>query len=333
MKIKNLLPLSTFLVLAHLPISAAENVWTDPDTAAKEDPDFSIQGEYMSANSEVVIGAQVIALGKGKFQAYLLQDGLPGKGWTPEKSRTFLEGMRDGDGINFTTTADSQKKLTATIKGGQFIITTPDGKASTLARIQRSSQTLGAKPPKYAVVLFDGKSPDLWENGKLVNENLLSIGCTSKQSFKGYTLHLEFRTPYMPQALGQGRGNSGIYHTGRWETQILDSFGLDGKDNECGGIYSVSQPRLNMCLPPLSWQTYDVELTPATFDDKGTRTTSPKITVKLNGELIHENLELKNDNTAAAPIGDPLTSKTQGPIYLQDHGNPVAFRNIWVIPK
>ena len=67
----------------------------------------------------------------------------------------------------------------------------------------------------------------------------------TKQRFGGYTLHLEFRTPYMPAARGQGRGNSGVYHSGRWETQVLDSFGLDGRDNECGGIYSIAQPRLN----------------------------------------------------------------------------------------
>lgn len=324
--------LVTLLILSLSPAFAEDKTWTDPATATKEDPDFSIQGEYGSSKTGSALGAQVIALGGGKFQAYILQDGLPGLGWTREKSRTLLDGIRDGEKINFTSPANAEKKLTSSIEGGMFIFTDAEGKKTSLPRIQRSSPSLGAKPPAGAVVLFDGSSADQWENGKIVNGNLLAAGCTTKQKFKGYTLHLEFQTPYKPFALGQARGNSGIYHSGRWETQILDSFGLDGKDNECGGIYSVSQPRLNMCLPPLSWQTYDVVFTAATFDAEGKRTAMPKITVKLNGELIHENLELSHDHTAAAPQGGPLTHP-EGPINIQDHGNPVLLRNIWVIPQ
>jgi hypothetical protein len=163
------------------------------------------------------------------------------------------------------------------------------------------------------------------------NGHLLSTGCTSKQYFGDYTLHVEFLTPYKPHARGQKRGNSGIYHSGRWETQILDSFGLDGKDNECGGIYSVSKPLLNMCLPPLSWQTYDVDFTAAKFDSSGKRTAWPRITVRLNGTVVHEALELAKDFTTAAPINKPLTGP-EGPVYLQQHDNPVIFRNIWIVP-
>ena len=136
----------------------------------------------------------------------------------------------------------------------------------------------------------------------------------------------------MPAARGQARGNSGVYHSGRWETQVLDSFGLDGRDNECGGIYSIAQPRLNMCLPPLAWQTYDVDFTPATFDVNGRRTAWARITVRLNGVLVHENLELTKDFTTSAPLSSPLDSPA-GPIFLQNHGNPVVYRNIWLVPK
>lgn len=308
---------------------AQNKTWTDPDTALKEDPDFSIQGEYRVTKGSTIAGVQVVALGNGKFHAYLLQDGLPGQGWTPEKTRILLEGARKGDK---TTFASVDKKITASIEGTKMHLTNVDGKKLSLTRVNRLSPTIGAKPPVGAIVLFDGTTAEHWEKGKLVNGNLLAAGCTSKQTFKGYTLHLEFRTPYKPHALGQKRGNSGIYHSGRWETQILDSFGLDGKDNECGGIYSVSKPRLNMCLPPLSWQTYDVVLTAAKFDSEGNRTDWPRITVKLNGVLVHDDLELKKDNTASAPAKGPLKD-TEGPIFIQDHGNPVVFRNIWVIPE
>lgn len=318
------------LALAVCPAHAAGKnqgqAWTDPDAARQEDPDFSIQGEYGSANAGAAAGVQVVALGGGQFEAYLLQDGLPGRGWTPGKTRSVLKGARDGDKVIFTGT---DPKISATISGGKLLLTGADGTKSTLPRIERSSPTLGAKPPTGALVLFDGGSTEQWENGKAENGFLLATGCTSKQRFGDYTLHLEFRTPYMPAARSQGRGNSGVYHSGRWETQVLDSFGLEGEDNECGGIYSISKPRLNMCLPPLAWQTYDVVFTAAKFDAAGNRTAWPRITVKLNGVLVHENLELAKDFTTSAPINGPLKTP-EGPVFLQHHGNPVVYRNIWI---
>ena len=323
--------LSAFMVLVASPVHAAGEKppqdWADPDAARQEDPDFSIQGEYGSIGTGAATGVQVVALGNGQFEAYILQDGLPGLGWTREKSRSVLKGARDGDKVTFTA---ADQKTTAVIQDGKFLITAEDGSKSTLPRIERSSTTLGAKPPKGALVLFDGSSTEQWENGKMKDGYLLSTGCTSKRLFGDYTLHLEFRTPYMPLARGQGRGNSGIYHSGRWETQVLDSFGLDGEDNECGGIYSISKPLLNMSLPPLSWQTYDVDFTAAKFDASGTRTAWPHITVKLNGVLVHKNLELNKDFTTSAPITGPLAGP-EGPIHLQNHGNSVAYRNIWIL--
>jgi hypothetical protein len=226
---------------------------------------------------------------------------------------------------------DDTGKTTATILNDRMVVVGTNGVKRELVRTERGSPTLGAKPPAGAVVLFDGSSAEAWENGKAENGHLLATGCTSKQRFGDYTLHLEFRTPYMPLARGQGRGNSGVYHSGRWETQVLDSFGLEGKDNECGGIYSVSKPRLNMCLPPLSWQTYDVDFTAATFDANGKRTAWPRITVKLNGVIVHQDLELNKDFTTSAPINQPLVNP-EGPVYLQNHGNPVVYRNIWIVP-
>ena len=135
-------------------------------------------------------------------------------------------------------------------------------------------------------------------------------------------------TPYRPFDRGQGRGNSGVYHQGRYETQVLDSFGLEGKMNEAGGIYSIAHPKLNMCLPPLRWQTYDVDLTSAIFED-GKKVKDGLMTVKLNGVIVQENIKLKK-HTTAAPVKE---GPDPGPIYLQNHGNPVFYRNIWIIEK
>ncbi len=320
--------LSLILPCTAFADAAAESkIWMEPDTALREDEDFGIQGEYGSANAKV--GVQVLAMGEGRFDGYLLEGGLPGLGWISGKNRIHLQGAREGKNV---VMSDAGKKISATIRNKEMVLKVEDGATHKLPRIERSSITLGAKAPEGAVVLFDGTSTDHWENGKMENGFLLSTGCTSKRGFGSYKLHLEFRTPYKPMARGQMRGNSGVYHSGRWETQILDSFGLEGKDNECGGIYSISKPRLNMCLPPLAWQTYDVEFTAAKFDASGKRTAWPRITVRLNGVVVHEDLELSKDFTTSAPISKPLDGP-DGPIFLQAHGNPVVYRNIWIVPE
>jgi Domain of Unknown Function (DUF1080) len=325
-----LLPYCLSAIMVQAAGDKTIKTWTDPELALKEDPDFALQGEYLSQNSAAPVGVQVVALGKGQFEAYLLEGGLPGAGWVSGKARTLLKGASAGSDVVFT---DTNKTISAKLVTGHFLLTSTNGTDSIpLPRIERKSPTLGMKPPEGAVVLFDGTSADKWENGKVENGLLQATSCTTKQKFKSYSLHLEFRTPYMPEARGQARGNSGVYHSGRWETQILDSFGLEIRDNHCGGIYSISKPLLNMCLPPLAWQTYDVDFTAATFDDKGQRTAWPRITVKLNGVVVHENLELNKNCTTAAPISQRLASP-EGPIFLQNHKNPVVFRNIWVIEK
>jgi len=132
----------------------------------------------------------------------------------------------------------------------------------------------------------------------------------------------------MPTARGQGRGNSGVYIQGRYECQVLDSFGLEGEENECGGIYSIAKPAVNMCFPPLAWQTYDIDFTAAKFDEQGKKTKNARVTIKHNGVNIYDDMEL--------PHGTPGWHE-EGPepdaLFLQNHGNPVAFRNIWVVEK
>lgn len=108
------------------------------------------------------------------------------------------------------------------------------------------------------------------------------------------------------------------------------SIRLEGKGNECGGIYSVSAPKLNMCFPPLAWQTYDVDFNAAKYAD-GKRVQNPSVTARHNGVVTHDDLELPGErNTTAAPNN---AGPEPGPVYLQDHGNPVRYRNIWMVEK
>jgi hypothetical protein len=205
-------------------------------------------------------------------------------------------------------------------------------------------------PPKGAIILFDGKSLDNWTktDGKTAEWKLLDGGIAqvngtgniiTKDKFDGsFKLHVEFRVPYMPKASGQGRGNSGVYVQGRYEVQVLDSYGLDSKDNDCGAIYEVSKPLVNACKAPAVWQSYDIEFTEPKCED-GKITEPAHITVYQNGVKIQEDVRLarKNKdgkeeivtNTRAGLGGDPCKP---GPIMLQDHGNPVQFRNVWLLP-
>jgi hypothetical protein len=196
----------------------------------------------------------------------------------------------------------------------------------------RQSPTLGAKPPAGAIVLFDGSNKDEWDSGRLDEKTKLlntdGKDIKSKRKFSSYTIHLEFMMPYRPAARGQGRGNSGFYQIDLYEVQILDSFGLDGANNECGGIYSQREPLLNMCFPPLTWQTYDVDFTNAVAEG-GKKTKNAVITVKLNGVVVHDKYELtgKTGGSRGEPEGTP------GSMKLQGHGNPLQFRNIWIVEK
>lgn len=289
--------------------------------AKEAGPDFQVQGEYVGKVADQSFGAQVIALGEGRFDGVLYPGGLPGAGWDAEKKTKFKLNGSTQDG----KTALSGQDFSATIAND--VLTLKHG-ASTgdLKKVHRESPTLGARPPANATVLFDGSHVDNWNPGKLEGD-LMGVGTRTKQKFENYTLHLEFRTPFMPQARGQGRGNSGMYLGDQYECQILDSFGLEGENNECGGIYTQSRPRVNMCLPPLSWQTYDVDFTCAKFDAEGKTTAPARVTIKHNGVVIQENLELKT-----TPGGSQRDEKP-GALFLQDHGDPVRFRNIWLVPK
>tara|TARA_R110002096_G_scaffold29509_5_gene88957 strand:- start:20797 stop:21843 length:1047 start_codon:yes stop_codon:yes gene_type:complete len=336
-----------FLAIATLG-TAQSGLWTDP--ADETLPlDFQIQGEYAGEG----LGAQVIALGEGRFQAVLYTAGLPGAGWD-QKNRSLLDGTLEGEVANFRPAEGNRKYVAAspdefsasasfppeghqpysgTISGDTFSGKDADGAAFQLTKTLRKSETLGAKPPEGAKVLFDGSNSDAFAGGrldeatKLLNTDGKDI--RTKDKFNNYTMHLEFMLPFKPAARGQGRGNSGFYQVDHYEVQVLDSFGLEGKNNECGGVYTKAEPLVNMCAPPLSWQTYDVEFTNAVADADGKKIKDAVMTVRHNGVVIHDKLEIpgKTGGSRNEPEGTP------GVIKLQGHGNPLQYRNIWIVEK
>lgn len=267
----------TWVIGSALEPARAQNKKPDPRQefldAEKAGPDFVVQGEYQGEIAgQGKLGTQVIAHGEGNFALVFLPGGLPTDkvGWdgktrikVPAKTlagKTTFKGSTNKNAPDFGWTGEF----------GNEILTgkTREGHAFSLKRVVRQSPTLGAKPPAGAVVLFDGSSAMEWEGGRLVDGFLSHVDnkwATSKKVFRDYQAHVEFRAPFMPFARGQGRANSGVYLDQRnknsrpgYEIQVLDSFGLDGKIDECGAVYGQKAPLLNMCYPPLSWQTYDI---------------------------------------------------------------------------
>jgi hypothetical protein len=200
----------------------------------------------------------------------------------------------------------------------------------------------GTPAPSGAIVLFDGKSVDKWtkRDGKGEVKWRLADGMmegvkghgdiVTKDKFGGsFLLHVEFRVPYEPGNKGQGRGNSGIYIQGRYEVQVLDSYGLKSAVNDCAAIYGIAAPKVNACKAPTVWQSYDIEFSAPKFVD-GKKTEPTVISVTHNGVKVHDAVKVNADNTTAGMGGDP---SLPGPIMLQDHGHPVQYRNIWLTPK
>jgi hypothetical protein len=301
--------------------------FTDPEKAGV---DFTIQGEYEGTIAgKDRLAAQVVALGDGKFDVYFLRGGLPGAGWDGKtRSKAAAELDRDAKGAASARVSGGDWSGVCVPTGTPaFRGKTPRDEEFTLNHVLRKSPTEASKPPDGAVILFDGTGADEWNGGKLVEGNLLDRGPTSKKTFRDFKLHVEFRLPFVPAARGQNRANSGVYLQNRYEIQVLDSFGLDGKNNECGGIYEQTAPAVNLCYPPLSWQTYDVEFRMARFDASGKKTANAVVTVLHNGFKVHDKVEIPKQTGHGQPEKD-----TAEPISLQSHGSPVVFRNIWIVP-
>jgi hypothetical protein len=308
---------------------------------AEAGPDFAIQGEYAGpliipagANTPTRpenVGIQVIALGNGQFHAVMYRGGLPGDGWDKGPKESADGGFeKDANGNSITSLKGNfRTNWNATIGDGTLTLRNLSGeKVGELKKVDRKSPTLGAKPPAGAIVLFEGSNTDAWQEGTLTADKLLFPPAATKQSFNDCTLHIEFRLPFMPEARGQGRGNSGVYLQRRYECQVLDSFGLKGENNECGGFYQQHAPAVNMCYPPLAWQTYDIDFTAPRYDNSGAKTQNARVTARHNGILILDNVELAHETP-----GEQKEANSPGPVYLQFHGNPVHYRNIWLVEK
>jgi hypothetical protein len=295
-------------------------------TRAVEDP---IIGDWQGDGGIV---AQVYRLPSGMYQANLLTAFD-----TPSNVIAVLPGPAPGGPVTF-----GGKGWTGTIENSHLTGGNGDKKFD-LQHVVRSSPTLGAKPSAGAVVLFDGSNLDSWakkngkdwlvENGpvpwKLLPDGTLEIVPTTEsiithRKFGDCHLHVEFRTIGYPS-------KSAVFLEARYEININETYGHP-EGNMTGGMDNTSKgapPRVRAALPPLVWQTFDVDFRAPRFDASGNKTESPRMTVLLNGVNIYNDQELNPPFGAAGRLGEAPT----GPIMLQDHQTPLQYRNIWVVEK
>lgn len=301
-------------------------VYTNPLDA---DEDFTFVGEYRgferptaSGRSSRTISLQVNAVGGGRFVGTKMFGGTPNE-LTTRNDPVALEGERLGSrvrlrGPRFDYLLDGQ--FAYVVNHERVII----GK---LTRSDRTSPTIGRPAPSGAVILFDGQGTDNLKAAKVTDDGLLQAGTETIAPWEDFQMHVEFRLPYKPEAAGQHRGNSGVYIQSRYEVQVLDSFGWIPAFNDCSSLYRTKRPDRNATLPPLTWQTYDIDFRAARFDASGNKVQPAQLTVWLNGVKTHDHVAIPNKTGAGKPEGpEPL------PIKFQEHRNPVMFRNMWLLP-
>lgn len=204
-----------------------------------------------------------------------------------------------------------------------------------------STTDVPGKPPSDAVVLFDGKNLDAWRTASgepakwKVEDGYLEVvpgagSIMTRAEFGDSQLHIEWRAPSPPKGDSQGRGNSGIFLMGLYETQVLDCYhNLTYADGQAGAVYGQSPPLVNACRPPGEWQTYDIVFHRPRFEAEGGLTSPARMTILLNGVLIQDNVVLTGP-TAHKERPPYARHADRLPLMLQDHGNPVRFRNVWV---
>jgi hypothetical protein len=204
------------------------------------------------------------------------------------------------------------------------------------------------QPPSDAIVLFDGTDLAQWQKGdgspaswEIVGDAMTVArkggSIQTKKSFGNCQLHVEWKTPegVPPQVTDQSRSNSGVFFMGRYEVQVLDSYTDDNyetnktyADGQAAAIYGSHPPMVNACRKAGEWQSYDIAFMRPLFDESGSVVRKARVTVFHNGVCVHNNLEI--EGTTSHKVKAKYTAHGDGPIGLQDHGNPISFRNIWV---
>ncbi len=206
--------------------------------------------------------------------------------------------------------------------------------------------TPGATPmdaPSDAIILFDGKTLNTeWTNndgnepGWKVVDGCVTVAkgtgvIKTKKQFNDFQLHIEWRSPSEVVGESQGRGNSGVFLQGIYEVQVLDNYNnRTYRNGQAGSLYKQHPPLVNVCKAPGEWQVYDIIYTAPRFNPNGTYFTPPTVTVLHNGVLVQNHVALRGPTEYIGIPEYTVKAHGAGPIVLQDHGNPVSYKNIWI---
>ncbi len=303
---------------------AATDPYKTPAITETWEDSLGVSGRWTAEGSTL----DIVAYPEKNFQGILTN---PTSG-----ARVKLLGILEGDTVNLYGEGAS-----GSASKGETVLKL-HGKMDKPVVFQRATvgKTDTFPKPAKAQTLFDGSNLDAFEKNswKILPDGTLQNAprtgnLKTKENYGDVRLYLEFREPLNPECVGQRRGNSGVILMGAYEVQLLDSFGLESQPNDCGAIYSVAAPKVNMAAPPLEWQSYLIEFHAPRFDEAGKKTANAKFSVWHNGVLIQDKVESPRLTGASPdkPSPRPEPNKPES-LVIQDHGNTLQFRNIWIEP-
>lgn len=306
--------------------------WIDPSEVGGV-PGTDLQGEYEGRAllpgraDSIDVGLQLALYGPERVRGSLYKGGLPGAEGHGERppERVGVDGGRVDERLELAPEGEEYSLLY--LESHVTVLDEEKNYLGHLDRVHRESATLGLQPEDGAISLFQGDESDLenWQDGATMSESGLHSGAMSRQEFGDMRLHVEVWLGWMPCASDQRRTNSGLYIQNRYEVQVMDSFGLEPMLNGSGSLYREVMPALNMSLPPLRWQTYDVWFRAPRFNDDGEKVEPVRVSVWYNGVRVVDD-EVLEGGTGR---GGQLDEVPLGPLLLQEHPGSVRFRNVW----
>ncbi|MEX1212101.1 MAG: DUF1080 domain-containing protein [Balneolaceae bacterium] len=306
--------------------------WIDPSEVDGV-PGTDLQGEFEGrallpgSTDSTRVGLQMSLYGPDRVRGSVYKGGLPGAEDHGERPPEWLgvEGKRVDGRLEL---APEEGYSLLYLDSHVTVLDEEKNYLGYLDRVYRESATLGLEPGEGVVPLFQGMESDLenWQEGATMSESGLHSGAKTRREFGDIRLHAEVWLSWMPCASDQRRTNSGLYIQDRYEVQIMDSFGLEPMLNSSGSLYREVKPALNMSLPPLRWQTFDVWFHAPTFNEEGEKAEPVRLSVWYNGVRVIDN-EVLEGGTGR---GGQLEEVPLGPLLLQEHPGSVRFRNVWI---
>ena len=352
-------------VLDAAGMEAAKRLF-DPASVGVE---LKLQGEYLGGDGASRVGVQVVARGDRMFHALVLQGGLPGDGWDGGRYGLLESGVLEGDRVEFRSAGDDGATATLDLKGltlrragSELALRRVDRKSATLGMRAPKGGVVLFGAGRDGMEAFEARKDIEGMTAPTMYEGQMMAGAVTKQRFKDLTLHVEFMTGWEPENIPWRRADAGIYLMSRYEVAVGDSFGFDfdltgsagpvsprlfceklkasrfpvltgarlqGAPRVCGSVFTYPSKVPNACLPPLVWQTFDIDFTAPRFGADGKKQSDAVLSVRLNG---HQTVD-KQTVARPTPHGFKGPEEADGPIWFEAFGRRVLYRNVWVLER